>query len=162
MIEIISPQAEFTSFLFGENKKNLEKLKKIIENTHIQKSKYDKQKEIYFESCKSAERQEKKLLKEMNKHSNGNDPHIKNKNDILTKLRMQSQEEYQKYKEEHSKTNKLYNDYNTKYFKIINNLKDNEEKRINYLSFHVEKFISILSEEKNISQFLLCFITITK
>ena len=149
LIEIISPQAEFTSFLFGENKKNLEKLKKIIENTHIQKNKYDKQKEIYFESCKLAERQEKKLVKEMDKHNNSNDQHIKNKNDILTKLRIQSQEEYQKYKEEHSKTNKLYNDYNTKYFKIINNLKDNEEKRINYLSFHVEKFISILSEEKN-------------
>jgi hypothetical protein len=61
LIEIISPQAEFTSFLFGENKKNLEKLKKIIDNTNIQKNKYDKQKDIYFECCKMAERQEKKI-----------------------------------------------------------------------------------------------------
>ena len=149
LTEIISPTTEFTSFLFGENKKNLEKLKKIIENTNIQKNKYDKQKDIYFECCKMAERQEKKLVEEMDKHSNNNDNNIKNKNDILTKLRVQSQEEYQKYKEEHAKTNKLYKENNTKYFKIINFLKNNEEKRINFLSFHVEKFISILTEEKN-------------
>ena len=149
LTEIISPTSEFTSFLFGENKKNLEKLKKIIDNTNIQKNKYDKQKDIYFECCKMAERQEKKLVEEMDKHSNNNDNTIKNKNDLLTKLRVQSQEEYQKYKEEHAKTNKLYKENNTKYFKIINFLKNNEEKRINFLSFHVEKFISILTEEKN-------------
>ena len=64
----------------------------------------------------------------MNRHGN-NSEQVKNKNDILTKLRIQSQEQYQKYKEEHQKTNELYNDNNTKYFKIINHLKDNEEKR---------------------------------
>ena len=149
LTEIISPTSDFTSFLFGENKKNLEKLKKMIENTNIQKNKYDKQKEIYFESCKLAERQEKKLIEEMNKHQNNNDTHIKNKNDLLTKLRVTSQEEYEKYKNEHAITNKLYNDYNSKYFKIVNSLKDNEEKRIHFLSFHVDKFIAILNEEKN-------------
>ena len=148
LTEIISPTTEFTSFLFSENKRNLEKLNKIIINTNIQKQKYDKQKEIYFESCKLAEKQEKKLVEEMNRHGN-NSEQVKNKNDILTKLRIQSQEQYQKYKEEHQKTNELYNDNNTKYFKIINHLKDNEEKRINYLSFHVEKFVSILTEERN-------------
>ena len=149
LTEIISPTADFTSFLFGENKKNLEKLKKIIESTNIQKNKYDKQKEIYFESCKLAERQEKKLIEEMNKNHNNNDAHIKNKNDLLTKLRVTSQEEYEKYKNEHAITNKLYNDNNTKYFKIVNSLKDNEEKRIHFLSFHVDKFLAILNEEKN-------------
>ena len=149
LTEIISPNAEFTSFLFGENRKNLEKLKKLIDNTNYQKNKYDKQKEVYFESCKMVEKQEKKLLEEMNKHSNNNDVNIKNKNDILTKLRVQSQEEYEKYKEEHSKTNKLYKENNIKYFKLINYLKNNEEKRINFLSFHCEKFITILTEEKN-------------
>ena len=148
LTEIISPTTEFTSFLFGENKRNLEKLNKMIINTNIQKEKYDKKKEIYFESCKMAEKQEKKLVENMNKYGN-NSEHVKNKNDVLTKLRMQSQEFYEKYKEEHQKTNKLYNENNIKYFKIINQLKDNEEKRINYLSFHVEKFVTILTEEKN-------------
>ena len=148
LIEIISPTEEFTAFLFSENKRNIEKLKKIINNTNTQKQKYDKTKDSYFESCKLAEKQEKKLLDEMNKGSN-NDEGIKIQNNILTKLRVDSQEEYQKYKEIHQKTNNLYKEYNKKYFNIINNLKDNEEKRINYLSFHIEKFISILTEEKN-------------
>ena len=148
LIEIISPTEEFTAFLFSENRRNIEKLKKMINNTNMQKQKYDKTKESYFESCKLAEKQEQKLLDEMNKHSH-NDEGIKIQNNILTKLRVQSQEEYQKYKEIHQKTNNLYNEYNKKYFSIINNLKDNEEKRINYLSFHIEKFISILTEEKN-------------
>ena len=112
LTEIISPNSDFTAFIFGENKKYLEKLKRIIESTNVQKKRYDKQKEIYFESCKMAERQEKKLLEEMDKHSNSNDINIKNKNDVLTKLRVQSQEEYQKYKEEHSKTNQLYKENN--------------------------------------------------
>ena len=148
LIEIISPTDDFTSYLFGENKRNIEKLKKIINNTNNQKQKYDKAKESYFDSCKLAEKQEKKVVDEMNKHSN-NDEAIKNQNNILTKLRIQSQEEYQKYKEIHQKTNSLFNENNKKYFTIINNLKDNEEKRINYVSFHIEKFISILTEEKN-------------
>ena len=149
LIELISPTTDFTSFLFSENKKNIEKLKKIIQSTNIQKNKYDKLKDIYFESCKLVERQEKKLLEEMDKNNNNNDNQVKYLNDLLTKLRIQSQEEYQKYKEEHAKTNKLYNENNTKYFKIINHLKENEEKRINYLSFHVEKFMAILTEENN-------------
>jgi len=148
LTEIISPTEEFTSFLSSDDKKNLERLKKMIHNTNAQKQKYEKSKEIYFDSCKSAEKQERKLVEEMNKHTKS-DENIKIQNDILAKLKMQSQEEYQKYKAEHQKTNKLYNDYNTKYFKIINNIKDNEEKRINYLSFHIEKFISILKDEKN-------------
>jgi hypothetical protein len=148
LTEIISPTEEFTSFLSSDDRKNLERLKKMIHNTNVQKQKYEKSKEIYFDSCKSAEKQERKLIEEMNKHTKS-DENIKIQNDILAKLKMQSQEEYQKYKTEHQKTNKLYNEYNTKYFKIINNIKDNEEKRINYLSFHIEKFISILKEEKN-------------
>ena len=148
LIEIISPTDDFTSFLFSENKRNIEKLKKMINNTNKQKQKYDKTKESYFESCKLAEKQEKKLLEEMNK-SEKNEEGIQIQNNILTKLRVQSQEEYQKYKEIHQATNNLFNEYNKKYFTIINNLKDNEEKRINYLSFHIEKFLSILTEEKN-------------
>ena len=148
LIEIISPTDDFSSFLFGENRRNLEKLKKMIHNTNNQKQKYDRTKESYFESCKIAEKQEKKLLEEMNK-SEKNEEGIQMQNNILTKLRVQSQEEYQKYKEVHQATNNLFNEYNKKYFIIINNLKDNEEKRINYLSFHIEKFLSILTEEKN-------------
>ena len=149
LTEIISPTNEFTSFLSSENRRNLERLKKIINNTNIQKKRYDKAKESYFESCKLAEIQEKKLLEEMDKRENNNDEGVKTQNTILTRLRIQSQEEYQKYKDEHQKTNKLYEEYNKKYFGLINNIKDNEEKRINYLSFHIEKFISILKEEKN-------------
>ena len=148
LTEIIAPTNEFSSFLSSENRRNLERLKKMIKNTNIQKQKYEKSKENYFDSCKMAEKQEKKLLEEMNKHGN-NEEGIKIQNNILTKFRVQSQEDYQKYKDEHQKTNKLYNDYNTKYFKLINAIKDNEEKRINYLSFHIDKFITILTEEKN-------------
>ena len=68
-------------------------------------------------------------------------------NEILTKLRVASQLENQKYKDEHKITNDLYKENNKKYYPLINSLKDNEEKRINYLSFHLEKFISILKDE---------------
>ena len=148
LTEIISPTNEFTAYLSGDNRRNMEKLKKMINSTNAQKKKYDKAKESYFESCKLAEIQEKKVVEEMDKRDN-NEEGIKIQNNILTGLRVESQKEYQKYKEEHQKTNKLYEDYNKKYFIIINNIKDNEEKRINYLSFHIEKFISILKEEKN-------------
>ena len=73
---------------------------------------------------------------------------INSQNEILTKLRVDSQIEYQQYKNEHKITNDLYSENNKKYFPLINLLKDNEEKRINFLSFHLEKFIGVLKEEK--------------
>ena len=75
---------------------------------------------------------------------------IKSQNEILTQLRVNSQMEYQQYKNEHKITNDLYAENNKKYFPLINILKDNEEKRINFLSFHLEKFIGVLNEFREI------------
>lgn len=67
----------------------------------------------------------KVLLKEMD---NKNEANISNQNNILTQLRINSQLQCEKYKEEYQIINKLYELNNKKYFPIINNLKDNEEK----------------------------------
>ena len=145
--ELISPTIDFDKFLTDENSYHLMLLQNIINGTINQKKKYEKIKHKYFESCQKAEGQEKKLLEEMNRP--GSTPEsINSQNEILTQLRVNSQMEYQQYKNEHKITNDLYAENNKKYFPLINILKDNEEKRINFLSFHLEKFIGVLKEEK--------------
>ena len=73
---------------------------------------------------------------------------INSQNEILTQLRVNSENQCQIYKNELKVTNELYEENNKKYFPLINTIKDNEEKRINFLSFYLEKFIGILTEEK--------------
>ena len=145
--ELISPTIDFDKFLTDENSYHLMLLQNIINDTINQKKKYEKIKHKYFESCQKAEGQEKKLLEEMNKPGSTQES-VKSQNEILTQLRVNSQMEYQQYKNEHKITNDLYAENNKKYFPLINILKDNEEKRINFLSFHLEKFIGVLNEEK--------------
>ena len=145
--ELIGPTINFDKFLVDENSYNLMLLQNMINSTITQKKKYENIKHKYFESCQLAEKQEKKLLEEMNRTGSTNES-INSQNEILTKLRIDSQMEYQQYKNEHKITNDLYNENNKKYFPLINILKDNEEKRINFLSFHLEKFIGVLKEQK--------------
>ena len=83
------------------------------------------------------------------------DESVHSQNEILTKMRVDSQLEYQKYKNELKITNDLYNENNKKYFPLISILKDNVEKKINFLSFHLEKFIGVLKEEKISLELLL-------
>ena len=145
--ELITPTINFDKFLVDENSYHLMLLQNIINATINQKKKYENKKHKYFESCQLAEKQEKKLLEEMNR-SDSTQESINSQNEILTKLRVNSQIEYQQYKNEHKITNDLYTENNKKYFPLINILKDNEEKRINFLSFHLEKFVGVLTEEK--------------
>ena len=145
--ELIGPTINFDKFLVDENSYHLMLLQNMINSTINQKKKYENIKHKYFESCQLAERQEKKLLEEMNRSGSTNES-IHSQNEILTKLRVNSQMEYQQYKNEHKITNDLYMENNKKYFPLINILKDNEEKRINFLSFHLEKFIGVLKEKK--------------
>ena len=146
--ELILPTNDFTKYIMNSNNTQLIELKKIFDDISNQKRKYDLTKNIYFNTCKRAERQEKVLLNEMNK-KNSSDISINEQNNILAKLKMESGSEYQKYKDEHKITSELFSKLNIKYFNIINILRDNEEKRINYISFHLEKYISLIEEQKN-------------
>ena len=146
--ELILPTNDFTKYIMNSNNTQLIELKKIFDDISNQKRKYDLTKNIYFSTCKKAERQEKVLLNEMNK-KNSSDISINEQNIILAKLKMESGSEYQKYKDEHKITSDLFSKMNVKYFNIINILRDNEEKRINYISFHLEKYISLIEEQKN-------------
>ena len=152
--ELISPTINFDKFLLDENSYQLMLLQNMIVNTINQKKKYEEIKHKYFESCQLAEKQEKKLLEEMNR-SGSTQQSVNSQNEILTQLRVNSQIECQQYKNEHKITNDLYDENNKKYFPLINILKDNEEKRINFLSFHLEKFIGVLKEEKGSLESLL-------
>ena len=152
--ELISPTINFDKFLSDENSYHLMLLQNMINSTINQKKKYETIKQKYFESCQLAEKQEKKLLEEMNRYGH-TDESVNSQNEILTQLRIDSQIEYQKYKNELKITNDLYNENNKKYFPLINILKDYEEKRINFLSFHLEKFISVLKEEKSSLEVLI-------
>ena len=145
--ELVLPTNDFFKYIINSNNTKLLELKKIFTDIENQKKKYEAIKSSYFSSCKKAERQEKILVNEMNK-KNSTENSIYGQNEILTKLRMDSQNECQKYKEEHKITSQVFETNNKKYFTIINTFKDNEEKRINYISFHLEKFISLLVEEK--------------
>ena len=146
--ELVSPTIDFDKFLSEENSYFLSCFDNMITETLNQKKKYEIIKKRYFESCQLAEKQEKKLLEEMNR-TGSTEESINVQNEILTELRVASQLEYQKYKDEHKITNDLYKGNNKKYYPLKNSLKDTEEKRINYLSFHLEKFTSILKEEKS-------------
>ena len=145
--ELISPTISFDKFLSDENSYNLMLLQNLINSTINQKKKYEKIKHKYFESCQTAEKQEKKLLEVMGKKGISQNS-ITNQNELLTKLRVNSENECQVYKNELKITNEMYEENNKKYFPLINTIKDNEEKRINFLSFHLEKLIAILNEEK--------------
>ena len=152
--ELVTPTLNFDKFLVDENSYHLGLLQNIINNTINQKRKYEKIKNKYFESCQLAERQEKKLLGEMNRAGSTQES-INSQNEILTKLRIDSQMEYQAYKNELKITNDLYTENNKKYFPLIAILRDNEEKRINFLSFHLEKFLGVLKDEKSAWEGLL-------
>ena len=146
--ELILPTNDFSKYILNSNNTQLIELKKIFDDISNQKRKYDLTKNLYFNSCKKAEEQEKVLLNVMNSQ-NVTDISINEENEILTKLRMESQLECEKYRNEHKYTNELFSKMNKKYFNIVNILKDNEEKRINYISFHLEKYISLIEEKKN-------------
>ena len=146
--ELISPTLNFDKFLSDENSDHLILLQNLINSTTNQKKKYEKIKQKYFDSCQLAEKQEKKLLAVMSR-KNSTQNSINSQNEILTQLRVNSENQCQIYKNELKVTNELYEENNKKYFPLINTIKDNEEKRINFLSFYLEKFIGILTEEKN-------------
>ena len=145
--ELISPTINFDKFLSDENSYHLMLLQNLINSTVNQKKKYEKIKHKYFDSCQAAEKQEKNLLEVMGKKGSSQNS-ISSQNEILTKLRVNSENQCQIYKNELKLTNELYEENNKKYFPLINTIKDNEEKIINFLSFHLEKFIAILNEEK--------------
>ena len=144
--ELILPTNDFAKYIMNSNNTRLIELKKIFSDIMNQKKKYELVKTSYFNICKKAEKQEKALVNEMNRE-NSTEFSIQDQNDILTKLRIESQDECQKYKDEHKITSDLFEASNKKYFSIINTLKDNEEKRIYFISFHLEKYISFLEEE---------------
>ena len=150
--ELILPTNDFTKYIMNSNNTQLIELKKIFDDISNQKRKYDLTKNIYFNTCKRAERQEKVLLNEMNK-KNSSDISINEQNNILAKLKMESGSEYQKYKDEHKITSELFSKLNIKNFNIINILRDNEEKRINYISFHLEKYYIINRGTKKFIEF---------
>ena len=145
--ELVSPTINFDKFLSDENSDHLILLQNLINSTTNQKKKYEKIKQKYFESCQLAAKQEKKLLAVMSK-KNSTENLINSQNEILTQLRVDSENQCQIYKNELKITNELFEGNNKKYFPLINTIKDNEEKRINFLSFYLEKFITILNEQK--------------
>ena len=145
--ELVSPTINFDKFLSDENSDHLSLLQNLINSTTNQKKKYEKIKQKYFESCQLAAKQEKRLLAVMSKKSSTENL-ISSQNEILTQLRVDSENQCQVYKNELKITNELYEGNNKKYFPLINTIKDNEEKRINFLSFYLEKFITILNEQK--------------
>ena len=144
--DIVQPINDLSKYLINDNNLQLNDLRKLINETSFSKKKYESVKHDYLTACRTAAEQEKVLLKEMD---NKNENNINNQHKFLTELRINSQIQCEKYKEEYKKINELYELNNKKYFPIINNLKDNEEKRINFLSFNLEKFISYLNEKKN-------------
>ena len=95
--ELVGPTINFDKFLVDENSYHLMLLQNLINSTVTQKKKYEKIKHKYFESCQLAEKQEKKLLEEMNR-SGSTEQSINSQNEILTQLRVNSQIECQQYK----------------------------------------------------------------
>ena len=146
--ELILPTNDFSKYIINSNNTQLIELKKIFDDVSNQKRKYDLIKHSYFNSCKRAEKQEKILINEMN-NKNSTDNSINDQSQILANLKVESELESQKYRNEYKITNDLFSKMNLKYFNIVNILKDNEEKRINYISFHLEKYISLIEEQKN-------------
>ena len=146
--ELILPTNDFSKYIINSNNTQLIELKKIFDDVSNKKKQYDLTKHFYYNSCKRAEKQEKILIKEMN-NKNSTDNSIKEQSEILGNLKVESELECQKYRNEYKTMNELFSKMNVKYLNIINILKDNEEKRINYISFHLEKYISLIEEERN-------------
>ena len=146
--ELILPTNDFSKYIINSNNTQLIELKKIFDDVSNKKKQYDLTKHFYYNSCQKAEKQEKILIKEMN-NKNSTDNSIKEQSQILGNLKVESELECQKYRNEYKIMNELFSKMNVKYLNIINILKDNEEKRINYISFHLEKFISLIEEERN-------------
>ena len=146
--ELILPTNDFSKYIINSNNTQLIELKKIFDDISNKKKQYDLTKHFYYNSCKRAEKQEKILIKEMN-NKNSTDNSIKEQSEILGNLKVESELECQKYRNEYKTMNELFSKMNVKYLNIINILKDNEEKRINYISFHLEKYISLIEEERN-------------
>ena len=147
--EIVKPTSDFSKYIINDNNNKLNELRKIINETSFAKKKYENTKKEYLLSCRKITEQEKVLLKEMDNKNNNNEINIKNQNDLLTQLRIDSQLMCVKYKEDYKALNEIYDLNNKKYFPIINDLRDNEEKRINFIFFNLEKFISYLTEKNN-------------
>ena len=147
--EIVKPTSDFYKYIINDNNNKLNELRKIINETSFAKKKYENTKKEYLLSCRKITEQEKVLLKEMDNKNNNNEINIKNQNDLLTQLRIDSQLMCVKYKEDYKALNEIYDLNNKKYFPIINDLRDNEEKRINFIFFNLEKFISYLTEKNN-------------
>ena len=145
--ELVQPTNDFTKFLSNNNNSQLIEFQKLKDSVNYAKSRYEKMKHNYLDSCRHVVNQENQILKEI--ENNNDQKYISYQNSLLMQLRLHSQEERQKYNNEFNIINTLYEGSNKKYFNIINIFKDNEEKRINYLSFHLEKFISFLNDEKN-------------
>lgn len=141
--ELVKPTVLITNHLKEKNINELSNLKKLISSTIEQKKKYEIAKHSYFDSCKKAEIQERKVSDSKNPIEE------KKQHDILYKLRIEAEEESQRYKAEHKKTNDLYEENEKKYIPIVNNLRDNEESRINFISFHFEKFINYFEDFAN-------------
>ena len=145
--ELVQPTNDFTKFLSNNNNSQLIEFQKLKDSVNYAKSRYEKMKHNYLDSCRHVVNQENQILKEI--ENNNDQKYISYQNSLLMQLRLHSQEERQKYNNEFKIINTLYEGSNKNYFNIINIFKDNEEKRINYLSFHLEKFISFLNDEKN-------------
>ena len=123
----------------------------MINSTITQKKKYEKIKHKYFESCQLAEKQEKKLLEEMNRTGSTNES-INSQNEILTKLRIDSQMEYQQYKNEHKITNDLYNENNKKYFESCQLAEKQEKKLLEEMNRYGHTDESVHSQNEILTQ----------
>ncbi len=150
--QILQPTLDIQKHFKSNTDSCILKLSEIMNSTINQKKKYEVIKHNYFNSSKSAEAQEKSLIKVMEE---GNEQNIKYQNNILNKLRIEAAEECEKYRTILNETNKLYEENNQKYFPIISNLKDCEEKRLYFLYSNFQKFISILTEQKNSLNFVV-------
>lgn len=66
-------------------------------------------------------------------------------------MRNTAENNCQFYKQELSKTNKIFEENEKKYYPIIDKMKLNEENRISFIKFHFEKFGKIMEEFNNCS-----------
>ena len=152
LTQIVQPTLDIQKHFKIKTDSEIAKLFEIIKSTINQKKKLEVIKQNYFDYSKAAEAQEKSLVEVMEEENQQN---INYQNKILTKLRMESAEECEKYRNIVNETNKLYDDNNKKYFPIISSLKDCEEQRLYFLYSNFQKFISILTEQKNSLNFVV-------
>ena len=152
LTQIVEPTLDIQKHFKLKTDIEIKNLFEIIKSTINQKKKLEIIKQNYFDYSKAAEAQEKSLVEVMDDENQQN---INYQNNILTKLRMESAEECEKYRNMVNETNKLYNDNNKKYFPIISSLKDCEEQRLYFIYSNFQKFISILTEQKNSLNFVV-------